>query len=71
MAKILGNAMGIYADSVHFSGFQLENAWTLRGGGGGWCRRRVLCKTRTENLYWVLLHLIWQSVGNRQTATAM
>lgn len=26
MAKILGNAMGIYADFVHFSGFQLENA---------------------------------------------
>lgn len=28
MAKILGNAMGVYADFVHFSGFQLENAQT-------------------------------------------
>lgn len=32
MAKILSTTMGIYADFVHFPGFQSENAWTQERG---------------------------------------
>lgn len=52
MAKILGDAMGIYKDFAHFSGFQLEKRLNLGGVWRGEVTGGYFAKRRMENLYW-------------------